>query len=224
VALRTARGDESIRSLAARVGISKSALARYESASTVPSGDVLERLDEVLEQQGALLTIVDSDATTSGKDGTTFSWHLYDADWAGPVWVRVRPAGATGPRTLTLDWGPWSRHVECDLDDVGVVLTIGFTRRPGVVPVPISLRSDEQVHVHWSPGVPVGFANVRDITDGWVLSDHEELLDAAASMIRDALAVRGRSHSEFAEFLGVEESTVEQWLTGSDVKQTRGRR
>jgi transcriptional regulator with XRE-family HTH domain len=221
VALRTARGDESIRSLAARVGISKSALGRYESGSAVPSGNVLSRIDAALDQQGALLTIADSDATTSGEDGTTFSWHLYEADWVGPVWVRIRPAGTPGRRTLMLDWGPWSRRIDCEIDEVGIVLTVGLTRRPGVVPLPISLRSNEQVHVHWSRGVPVGFGNVLDVTDGWELSDPEELVDASGAMIREALAVRGRSPAEFAEFLGVDEATIERWLSGGDVGALR---
>jgi transcriptional regulator with XRE-family HTH domain len=214
VALRRARGDESLRGLAARVGVSKSALARYESGSALPSGDVLERLDRELEQHGALLTIADSDATRLEDDGTTFSWHLYSADWAGPVWIRVRPAGKRGPRRLVLDWGPWSRRVEGDLDDIGIVLDIGLARRSGLESVPISLRSDKEVHVHWGLGLPVGFSRVLDITDGWFVSDQDQLLDAAAAMIRDALAVRGRSFAEFAEFLGVDVETIEQWLEG----------
>lgn len=165
----------SIDAVARRAHLTKSTLQRAETgAARLGSGDVA-RLDVTLSAGGALVSLYESlegivrPPLYSVRRSTTEAGHRWQALWAGPVWVLIRPkAAASVPMRIDLSWGPWRYWHEWV---AGEVLFEDF-KVPDDVSVALNARLTHPADIIFGTGtIPIPTAQFVDLRGRWERSD-----------------------------------------------------
>jgi hypothetical protein len=96
-----------------------------------------------------------------GRGEPRTDWeHLFDAEYAGPVWITVT-APDDERRTVTITWGPWQRRIVHQDDEPRSYL---FSKGAGST-VPLTVEVDPAATVDFGAGTPP--VDAEDVNDGW---------------------------------------------------------
>lgn len=150
-ALRSARQRKrsSIAAVATAALLSSSTLQRAEMGTVTLTGADVARLDAVLGTDGELIALFQSIAKIVRRPlfgmsrSTRQAGHRWPAEWAGPVWVLVRPFQRT-LMSADLSWGPWRFQHQWDgeqlvledwkvPDDVSVSLHVQLSSEADII-------------------------------------------------------------------------------------------
>lgn len=169
--LRSERGL-TLRQLAGLAHSNKTTLWRLEHGNfTRVDPFLVERLDEILDARGALVSerqsLLVGDAGRRLESPWKKRWvHHFPAAYAGEVFVNLvlRPSAWPATVNLQIRWGPWllNRRVRVDGPD-GVSCL--FTKGDDGQSVPVFVRVDKPVSARFGIGVPP--QPLMDINYGW---------------------------------------------------------
>jgi len=125
------RGDKGLREAAARIGVPKSTLWRWENTGRVPSRKA-QLLDDAY---GCGREFVEAVVRLRqrvwnpyyGENAEPHHAHRWPAEYSGQVWIWVRPASAHVGRVhdIRIRWGPWRQNVTRALGREGLTLLTG---------------------------------------------------------------------------------------------------
>lgn len=101
-----------------------------------------------------------ADGGEGGGEPRTDWEHLFDAEYAGPVWITVA-APDDERRTVTITWGPWQRRIVHQDDEPRTYL---FSKGAGST-VPLTVEVDPAAAVDFGSGTPP--VDAEDVNDGW---------------------------------------------------------
>lgn len=165
----------SIDAVARAAHLTKSTLQRAETGAARLSGGDVERLDAVLSAGGALISLHASlegivrPPLYSIQRSIMEAGHRWPAQWAGPVWVLIRPGIETSALSrIELTWGPWRYQHEWS----GGEILLEDHKVPDDVSVPINARLVHPADIAFGTGIiPNRPAQFVDLRGRWARGD-----------------------------------------------------
>lgn len=126
--------------------------------------------------------------------------HAFPGNWAGTVWVQLRPRAKARDVRASILWGSWSRTVEADV--IGHPLTVVFGKGSDGESIPLSISVEPNCAVSFGFGPPV-VDDFLDINDGWTYGANEaEALKRVGAAFQTLLKRSGRTIDDLAAVLG----------------------
>jgi hypothetical protein len=165
------RGERPQRSVAASIGISQSALQRYEAGLSRMPLETAELFDREYGTHGwihaALARLQQPTWQWARGDPRTDHEHHWPPAFRGQVWIAIAPPTRSPAVThdLRLAWGPWRWRRSLTLTRHGVVLVTG--KGADDEPVRIWLTSSPPVFALFGIEQPTGDAPQLDIRAEW---------------------------------------------------------
>jgi transcriptional regulator with XRE-family HTH domain len=174
--LRSARGPREQIEIAKLVGVSDSALSRFETGQAVPDLEVARRLDEVLQLGGDVRERARGIIFPVGRVLPTAARRLivavFPPDYIGAVHVHLQAAADQEAADVGVEliWGNWSHRRALLLDAIGTALLFAKVDASNRS-VPLRIHASVPVGATYGCGTPIGLPDDRvvDANDGWDL-------------------------------------------------------